>query len=50
MNSTLNAAVASDRQHRMISEAAEYRRSHKPSRRRAHRVASLVKDLTSASR
>jgi hypothetical protein len=50
MNSTLNAAVASDRQHQRISEAAAYRRSHTASRRRHHRVTSFVKDLTSASR
>ena len=50
MNSTLNAAVASDRQHQRISEAVAYRRSHQPGLRRAHRVASFVKDHTSASR
>lgn len=54
MNTTLNAAVASERQHKLIDEAAAYRRSHKASHRRSHRrshrVASFLKDLTSVSR
>jgi hypothetical protein len=50
MNTTLNAAVASERQHKLIDEAAAYRRSHKAGHRRSHRVASFLKDLTSASR
>ena len=49
MNTTLNAAVASDRQHQLISQAAAYRRSHQSSRR-SHRVSRFLKDLTAASR
>ena len=49
MNTTLNAAVASDRQHQLIAEAAAYRRSHTVSRR-GHRVSAFLKDLAAASR
>lgn len=49
MNTTLNAAVASDRQHQLIDEAAAYRRARKAGRRRSHRVSAFVKDLVAAS-
>jgi hypothetical protein len=50
MNSTLNAAVASDRQHQLISAASDYHRGHQVSHRRSHRVSAFLKDLASASR
>ena len=48
MNTTLNAAVATERQHQLITEAAEYRRARK-SGKRSHRVSAFLKDLAAAS-
>ncbi len=48
MNATISAAVASQHQHELLSEAAEYRRSRKNSTRR-HRVSRFLKDLAAAS-
>jgi len=48
MNSTLNAVVATERQHQLITEAAEYRRGRKASKR-THRVSRFLKDLAAAS-
>ncbi|HEY3629568.1 MAG TPA: hypothetical protein VGL21_01670 [Jatrophihabitantaceae bacterium] len=50
MNTTLNAAFASDRQHQLITAAAEYRRGSTVSHRRSHRVSAFLKDLAAASR
>jgi hypothetical protein len=49
MNTNLNAAVATERQHQLITEADAYRRTHKASKRRSHRVAAFLKDLAAAS-
>jgi hypothetical protein len=48
MNSTLNAVVATEHQHQLITEAAEYRRGTKSSER-SHRVSRFLKDLAAAS-
>jgi hypothetical protein len=49
MNTTsLTAAVATEHQHQLIADAAEYhRRSRKTSR--SHRVSAFLKDLVAAS-
>jgi hypothetical protein len=52
MYNDLTAAAATERQERLIREAAEYRRSgasHQPKSTRRHRFAALVKDLAAAS-
>lgn len=48
MNTSLNAAVASERRHQLRSEATAYRRSPK-STKRSHRVSRFLKDLAAAS-
>jgi hypothetical protein len=48
MNTYLNATVAAEHQHQLISEAAAYRRGRKNSTRR-HRVAAFLKGLAAAS-
>ena len=49
MNTTLNAVVASERQHQLIAEAAEYRRGRKATHVRSHRVARFLKDRAASS-
>ncbi|HEY7048613.1 MAG TPA: hypothetical protein VH373_15440 [Jatrophihabitantaceae bacterium] len=49
LNTHLNAAVVTEHQHQLRSEAASYRRSRKNSKRRSHRVTAFLKDLSAAS-
>jgi hypothetical protein len=52
MNASLTAAAATERQERLISEAAEHRRStrnHDRKSSRRSRFSALVKDLVAAS-
>jgi hypothetical protein len=49
MNTTLNAAIATERQHQLIDQAADYRRGRKAGHRRSHRVSAFFKDLAAAS-
>jgi hypothetical protein len=49
MNSTLNAAVATEHQHQLRTDAAEYRGRGRKAGRRTHRVSAFLKDLAAAS-
>lgn len=52
MNTDLASAIATERHHRLVVDADEYRRSHRtPAHKhtRLGRVAALIKDLASAS-
>ena len=52
MNANLTAAIAAERHERLISDAAQYRRSasvHQPKTARRSRFSALVKDLVAAS-
>jgi hypothetical protein len=48
LNTHLNAAVVTEHQHQLRSEAASFRRS-RSTKRRGHRVSAFLKDLSAAS-
>jgi hypothetical protein len=52
MNTSLSTVIATERHDRLVSDAAEYRRSasaHQPKTARHSRFSALVKDLVAAS-
>lgn len=52
MNTNLTTTIATERNHRFVDQAAEYRRDNTGRRKgthRRHRVAGFLKDLAAAS-
>ena len=52
MNTNFNTVIATERHERLVSDAAQYRRSasvHQPKTARRSRFSALVKDLVAAS-